>query len=42
MLEADTRFGKVEGHRGLAQLAVAIEHDLTRRRNQELATSVNV
>ena len=42
MLEAETRFSKVEGYRGLAQLAVAIEHDLTRQRNQKLATSVNV
>ena len=33
MLEAETRFRKVEGYRGLANLAIAIEHDLTRRRN---------
>jgi len=33
MLEAETRFRKVEGYRGLANLATAIEHDLTRRRN---------
>ena len=33
MLDADTRFRKVEGYRGLANLAIAIEHDLTRRRN---------
>ena len=33
MLEAETRFRKVEGYRGLANLAVAIERDLTRRRN---------
>ena len=33
MLEAETRFRKVEGYRGLAQLAVAIEADLLRRRN---------
>jgi putative transposase len=42
MLEAETRFRKVEGYRGLAQLAVAIEHDLTKRRNKELATTLNV
>ena len=29
MLEAETRFRKVKGYRGLAQLAVAIEPDLT-------------
>jgi transposase-like protein len=42
MLEAETRFRKVEGYRGLANLAVAIENDLTRRRNaalKELTTS---
>ena len=33
MLEAETRFRKVEGYRGLANLAIAIERDLTRRRN---------
>ncbi len=33
MLEAETRFRKVQGYRGLANLAIAIEHDLTRRRN---------
>jgi transposase-like protein len=33
MLEAETRFRKVQGYRGLANIAVAIEHDLTRRRN---------
>ena len=33
MLEAETRFRKVEGYRGLANLAIAIEHDLTHRRN---------
>jgi putative transposase len=32
MLEAETRFRKVEGYRGLATLAVKIETDLTRRR----------
>ena len=35
MLEAETRFRKVEGYRGLANLAVAIEHDLTRRRRTD-------
>ena len=35
MLEAETRFRKVEGYRGLANLAVAIENDLTRRRTAE-------
>ena len=34
MLEAETRFRKVEGYRGLAQLAVRVETDLTKRRNQ--------
>ena len=45
MLEAETRFRKVEGYRGLANLAVAIEHDLTRRRNaamKELTTAFTV
>jgi putative transposase len=32
MLEAETRFRKVQGYRGLANLTVAIEHDLLRRR----------
>jgi hypothetical protein len=32
MLEAETRFRKVEGYRGLATLAVKIEVDLIRRR----------
>jgi len=43
MLEAETRFRKVEGYRGLANLAIAIEHDLTRRRNaatKELTTTL--
>ena len=35
MLEAETRFRKVEGYRGLANLGVAIENDLTRRRTAE-------
>ena len=34
MLEAETRFRKVEGYRGLANLAIVIEHDLLRRRQQ--------
>ena len=34
MLEAETRFRKVQGYRGLANLAVAIEHDLLRRRHK--------
>jgi hypothetical protein len=34
MLEAETRFRKVEGYRGLAQLAVHVEADLIKRRNQ--------
>src|ERR1700733_7313595 len=42
MLEAETRFRKVEGYRGLARLAVTIEHDLTNRRNKEHATTLNV
>jgi len=33
MLEAETHFRKVEGYRGLAQLAVKVEADLIRRRN---------
>ena len=31
MLEAETRFRKVPGYRGLATLAVKIEHDLLQR-----------
>jgi transposase-like protein len=45
MLEAEGRFRKVQGYRGLANLAVAIEHDLTRRRNnaiKELTTTLTV
>jgi putative transposase len=34
MLEAETRFRKVEGYRGLAQLAIHVETDLIKRRNQ--------
>jgi transposase-like protein len=39
MLEAETRFRKVEGHRGLAALAVKIEHDLLRKRQLDSYTS---
>ncbi len=39
MLEAETRFRKVEGYRGLATLAVRIEHDLLRNRQLDTHTS---
>jgi putative transposase len=39
MLEAETRFRKVEGYRGLATLAVKIEHDLLRNRQLDSHTS---
>ena len=39
MLEAETRFRKVQGYRGLASLAVKIEHDLLRKRQLESDTS---
>ncbi|MBV9003386.1 MAG: IS256 family transposase, partial [Solirubrobacterales bacterium] len=45
MLEAEARFRKVEGYRGLAQLAVHVEADLIKRRNQlnaEVTPAVNV
>ena len=42
MLEAETRFRKVQGYHGLAQLAVAVEHDLTRRRQQQHATTLTM
>src|SRR3984885_10320787 len=42
MLEAETRFRKVEGYRGLARLAIAIERELTNHRNNELATTPGV
>ena len=45
MLEAESRFPKVEGDRGLAQLAVHVETDLIKRRNQlpaELTQAINV
>jgi putative transposase len=36
MLEAEARFRKVAGYRGLATLAVAIERDLLRRRQSDI------
>src|SRR6516225_4558827 len=39
MLEAETRFRKVQGYRGLASLAVKIEHDLLRKRQPHSYTS---
>ena len=39
MLEAETRFRKVEGYRGLANLAVKIEQDLIRKRQLDSYTS---
>ena len=39
MLEAETRFRKVEGYRGLATLAVKIEDDLLRRRQADTTPS---
>ena len=39
MLEAETRFRKVEGYRGLATLAVKIEQDLLRNRQLDSHTS---
>jgi putative transposase len=39
MLEAETRFRKVEGYRGLATLAVKIEHDLLHNRQLDTHTS---
>jgi hypothetical protein len=40
MLEAESRFRKVPGYRGLANLAVAIEHDLLRHRRSVTHLSV--
>ena len=40
MLEAETRFRKVQGYRGLANLAVKIEHDLLRHRDQTRQTTI--
>jgi putative transposase len=45
MLEAETRFRKVEGYRGLAQLAVKVEADLIRQRNtrhNDLTAALNL
>jgi hypothetical protein len=45
MLGAESRFRKVEGYRGLAQLAIHIETDLIKRRHQphpELTHATNV
>jgi hypothetical protein len=39
MLEAETRFRKVQGYRGLATLAVKIERDLLRKRQLDSYTS---
>ena len=38
LLEAETRFRKVQGYRGLATLAVKIEADLIRRRQAVTTT----
>ena len=40
MLEAESRFRRVQGYRGLANLAVKIEHDLLRRRQQAGQTTI--
>ena len=40
MLEAESRFRKVQGYRGLANLAVAIERDLLRHRQSVTHTSI--
>jgi putative transposase len=45
MLEAESRFRKVDGYRGLATIAVAIDRDLYRRRHhlkQEVNTPATV
>jgi putative transposase len=45
MLEAETNFRKVEGYRGLAQLAVKVEADLIHRRNtrhKDLTTALDL
>ena len=39
MLEAETRFRKIQGYRGLATLAVKIEQDLIRKRQLDSYTS---
>lgn len=41
MLEAESRFRKVQGYRGLATIAVAIEYDLTTRRQTDLSHAAN-
>ena len=41
MLEAESRFRKVQGHRGLATLAIRIEHDLLRKRQLDSYTSTH-
>jgi hypothetical protein len=41
MLEAETRFRKVQGYRGLPTLAVRIEHDLLRKRQLDSYTSAD-
>ena len=40
MLEAETRFRKVQGYRGLANIAVAIERDIIQRCSRASATKV--
>ena len=40
MLEAETRFRKVQGYRGLATLAVKIDQDPIRKRQLDSYTSV--
>jgi putative transposase len=42
MLQAETRFRKVEGYRGLANLTISIEHDLTHRRQKQPAATLTV
>jgi putative transposase len=39
MLDAEARFRKVDGYRGLAGLAIKIEHDLIRKRQLDSHTS---
>ena len=41
MLEAETRFRKVQGFRGLATLAVKIERDLIRKRQLDSYASAD-
>ena len=49
MLEAERQFRRITGHTGLAKLAIAIEHDLLRRRQtapttptEETATAITM